>query len=163
AGVSGAQADDSRLAPLRNRSFRALLAYRICTILSYQIVAVTVGWHVYELTRDPWMLGLIGLAELVPYFCVAPFAGYLVDHLPRPGGRAARTGADRLGRGGRSAAALDLRRTGADRRRARLPRPGLQRTVRARAAAAAVRARRQPGQHRVPVGDGAGAGHRRRG
>src|SRR3546814_15509713 len=47
------------------------------------MVAVTVGWHVYELTRNPWMLGLIGLAEVLPYFCVAPFAGYLVDHLPR--------------------------------------------------------------------------------
>lgn len=70
-------------APLRNRSFRGLMAYRICNILSYQMVAVTVGWHVYELTRDPWMLGLIGLAELLPYFCVAPFAGYLLDHLPR--------------------------------------------------------------------------------
>ncbi|WP_255527525.1 MFS transporter [Luteimonas sp. MC1828] len=68
---------------MRNRSFRGLMAYRICNILSYQMVAVTVGWHVYELTRDPWMLGLIGLAELLPYFCVAPFAGYLVDHLPR--------------------------------------------------------------------------------
>ena len=59
------------------------MGYRICTILSYQMVAVTVGWHVYELTRNPWMLGLIGLAEVLPYFCVAPFAGYLVDHLPR--------------------------------------------------------------------------------
>src|SRR3546814_18975852 len=29
------------------------------------------------------MLGLIGLAEVLPYFCVAPFAGYLVDQLPR--------------------------------------------------------------------------------
>ncbi|HST43628.1 MAG TPA: MFS transporter, partial [Luteimonas sp.] len=59
------------------------MGYRICSILSYQIVAVTVGWHVYALTRDPWMLGLIGLAEVLPYFCVAPFAGYLVDQLPR--------------------------------------------------------------------------------
>jgi MFS family permease len=59
------------------------MLYRIGTILSYQIVAVTVGWHVYELTRDPLSLGLIGLAEVIPFFCVAPFAGYLVDHLPR--------------------------------------------------------------------------------
>ncbi len=75
--------DSSRAAPLRNRNFRALLGYRICTILSYQIVAVTVGWYIYEQTRNPWMLGLIGLAEVLPYFCVAPFAGYLVDQLPR--------------------------------------------------------------------------------
>ena len=69
--------------PLSNTSFRWLLAYRISTLLCYQIVAVTVGWHVYQLTRDPWALGLIGLAEVLPFFCVAPFAGYLVDHLPR--------------------------------------------------------------------------------
>ena len=69
--------------PLRSRSFQQLMLYRIGTILSYQIVAVTVGWHVYELTRDPLSLGLIGLAEVIPFFCVAPFAGYLVDHLPR--------------------------------------------------------------------------------
>ncbi len=69
--------------PLKNRSFLLLMLYRIGTILSYQIVAVTVGWHVYELTRDPLSLGLIGLAEVLPFFCVAPFAGYLVDNLPR--------------------------------------------------------------------------------
>jgi MFS family permease len=69
--------------PLRHRAFVELLAFRILAILSYQIVAVTVGWHIYELTHDPLALGLVGLAEVVPYFCVAPFAGYLVDHLPR--------------------------------------------------------------------------------
>lgn len=74
---------DALPSPLRNRSFVQLMLYRISTILSYQIVAVTVGWHVYELTRDPLSLGLIGLAEVLPFFCVAPFAGYLVDHLPR--------------------------------------------------------------------------------
>ncbi|NUS39494.1 MAG: MFS transporter [Lysobacter sp.] len=69
--------------PLRNRAFVELLAFRILAILSYQVVAVTVGWHIYELTHDPLSLGLVGLAEVIPYFCTAPFAGYLVDHLPR--------------------------------------------------------------------------------
>jgi len=77
-------ADDAAAAsPLRSGSFLVLLAYRIFAILSYQIVAVTVGWHIYQLTHDPLALGLIGLAEVIPYFCTAPFAGYLVDHLPR--------------------------------------------------------------------------------
>ena len=74
---------DSAAALLRNPGFMGLLAYRICTLLSYQVVAVAVGWHVYELTRQPFALGLVGLAEVLPFFCVAPFAGYLVDHLPR--------------------------------------------------------------------------------
>ena len=69
--------------PLRNGAFLALLLYRAFAGLSYQVVAVTVGWHIYELTRDPFALGLVGLAEVIPYFCVAPFAGYLVDHSRR--------------------------------------------------------------------------------
>ena len=63
--------------------FTLLLAYRICAMLSYQIVAVTVGWHIYQITGNPFSLGVIGLAEILPFFCVAPFAGYLVDHLSR--------------------------------------------------------------------------------
>jgi MFS family permease len=59
------------------------LSYRILAILSYQIVAVTVGWHVYQITHNALALGLIGLTEVIPYFCFALFAGYLVDHLPR--------------------------------------------------------------------------------
>ena len=31
--------------PLRNRGFIGLLVYRLLAMLSYQIVAVTVGWH----------------------------------------------------------------------------------------------------------------------
>jgi MFS family permease len=69
--------------PMRNPAFLRLMLYRLLTILSYQTVTVAVGWHLYELTGDPWKLGLIGLAEVLPFFCVAPFAGYLVDHLPK--------------------------------------------------------------------------------
>jgi MFS family permease len=69
--------------PLRDPRYRVLLGYRLCAILSYQIVAVTVGWHVYELTRDPFALGLVGLAEVLPFIGMALFAGYLVDHLPK--------------------------------------------------------------------------------
>jgi len=74
---------ESALGLLRRPGFSLLLAYRILAMLSYQIVAVTVGWHIYEVTRNPFSLGLVGLAEVLPFFCVAPFAGYLVDHLPR--------------------------------------------------------------------------------
>jgi MFS family permease len=68
---------------LRNRGFTGLLFYRLLAMLSYQIVAVTVGWQIYQITRDALSLGLIGLTEVIPYFCFALFAGYAVDHLPR--------------------------------------------------------------------------------
>lgn len=61
-------------------AFIKLLAFRICMVLAYQIMTVTVGWHIYEITHDPLSLGLVGLAEVLPYFASALFAGYAVDH-----------------------------------------------------------------------------------
>jgi len=69
--------------PLRNRNFLTLIIYRVQIVLAYQIIVVVVGWHIYELTHDALALGLIGLAEVVPYFSSALFAGYLVDHHSR--------------------------------------------------------------------------------
>lgn len=63
-----------------NYAFAKLLAFRIQMVLAYQITAVVVGWHIYEITRDPLSLGLIGLAEVIPYFSSALFAGHAVDH-----------------------------------------------------------------------------------
>lgn len=64
-------------------AFARLLVYRIQMVLAYQIITVAVGWHIYEITRDLLSLGLIGLAEVIPYFASALFAGYAVDHYSR--------------------------------------------------------------------------------
>lgn len=67
----------------RNGPFVRLLAFRLLVVLAYQMVAVVAGWHIYELTRDPLSLGLVGLAEVVPYFSLALFAGHAIDHYSR--------------------------------------------------------------------------------
>ena len=51
--------------------------------MAAQVQAVVVGWLVYAITKDPFALGLIGLAEVVPYVSVALFAGYVVDRSDR--------------------------------------------------------------------------------
>lgn len=61
-------------------SFVKLMAYRVQLVLAYQIIAVVSGWHIYELTHDTLALGLVGLAEVIPYFGSALFAGFAVDH-----------------------------------------------------------------------------------
>lgn len=61
-------------------AFPKLLAYRVQMVLAYQMMMVAIGWHIYELTRDPWSLGLIGLAEVIPYMGSALFLGHAVDH-----------------------------------------------------------------------------------
>ncbi len=64
---------------LRNRDFRHLLFTRLCGIFALQAQAVIVGWQVYSLTKDPLMLGLVGLTEAIPAILFALFAGHLVD------------------------------------------------------------------------------------
>ena len=66
-----------------SKAFKTLLIYRIGATLSYQITMVAVGWHLYEITHSVISLGLIGLAELVPYFALALYSGHAVDHYSR--------------------------------------------------------------------------------
>jgi MFS family permease len=66
-----------------SKAFRTLLLYRIGATLSYQITMVAVGWHIYEITNSVVSLGLIGLAELIPYFALALYSGHAVDHYSR--------------------------------------------------------------------------------
>lgn len=66
-----------------NRPFFHLLSFRILIVLAYQTVAVVAGWHIYELTHDALSLGLVGLAEVIPYFLLALFAGHAIDHYSR--------------------------------------------------------------------------------
>jgi len=73
-----------RLPPaLRERDFALLWVANIATSLAYQMIVVAVGWQVYEIHRNPLDLGLIGLAEFVPYLVLALPAGQLADHVPR--------------------------------------------------------------------------------
>lgn len=66
-----------------SKAFKTLLLYRIGATLSYQIMMVAVGWHIYEITQSVVSLGLIGLAELIPYFTLALYSGHAVDHYSR--------------------------------------------------------------------------------
>ncbi len=45
--------------------------------------AVIFGWLIYSYTRDPFSLGLIGLAEAIPSISIALFGGHLADKLNR--------------------------------------------------------------------------------
>src|SRR5882672_11092901 len=66
-------------AALQIRDFRLFISARFCVTLAIQIQAVVVGWQVYEITKDPLSLGLIGLAEAVPSIAVSLYAGHLAD------------------------------------------------------------------------------------
>lgn len=68
---------------LRHREFRWYIVSLFAMTLASQLQAVVVGWQVYSITHDPLSLGLIGLAEALPFIAVALPAGYLADRLNR--------------------------------------------------------------------------------
>lgn len=68
---------------LRLADFRRLLCTRMCGLMALQAQAVIVGWQIYSLTKDPFMLGLAGLVEAVPAIACALFSGHVVD-ISRP-------------------------------------------------------------------------------
>ena len=64
---------------LRNRNFLWYVASLVALTLGTQIQAIVVGWQVYSLTRDPLSLGLVGLAEAIPFIGAALYAGHVAD------------------------------------------------------------------------------------
>lgn len=70
-------------AALRLPEFRLFLSARVCITVAIQIQAVVVGWQVYEITKDELALGLIGLAEAIPYIIVSLYAGHVADVVQR--------------------------------------------------------------------------------
>lgn len=68
---------------LRIPDFRRLVLTRSFALMALQAQAVIIGWQVYSITKDPFMLGLAGLVEAVPALICALFAGYIVD-ISRP-------------------------------------------------------------------------------
>ena len=47
--------------------------------IAAQIQVIVVSWQIYDVTHDPLSLGLIGLAEALPFIAVALFAGHVAD------------------------------------------------------------------------------------
>jgi MFS family permease len=63
--------------------FRNFILGRGLGVTAIQIQAVVVGWQVYEITKDPLSLGLVGLFEILPSMFVSLFAGHLADRVSR--------------------------------------------------------------------------------
>ena len=69
--------------PLRIRNFRRLILAYAANTIAREAQIVVVGWQIYERTRDPLSLGLIGLAEALPFISVALYAGHVADRASR--------------------------------------------------------------------------------
>lgn len=69
---------------LRQPTFARFLGARLLATLAAQVQSVAVGWQVYAITRDPLDLGLVGLAQFLPFVLLILPAGQVADHYDRP-------------------------------------------------------------------------------
>ena len=68
---------------LRHPGLLAFLGSRSLSGLGYQMQAVALGWQMYELTRSPLALGLLGLAQFAPLVLLVFVSGQVVDRFDR--------------------------------------------------------------------------------
>jgi MFS family permease len=64
---------------LKISEFRNLMIGRFLFIMGLRMMGTLVGWWIYELTNEPFAIGLIGLAEVIPAVSLALYAGHVID------------------------------------------------------------------------------------
>lgn len=71
------------LGVFRNRGFVNYWLALLCTGFAVQTQTVAVGWQVYDITRDPFDLGLVGLSQFLPALVLVLVTGAAADRFPR--------------------------------------------------------------------------------
>jgi MFS family permease len=54
-----------------------------CASFAVQIMSVSVGWEIYDITRDPLYLGYVGLAQFLPPLVLVLVTGLVADRFNR--------------------------------------------------------------------------------
>ncbi|MEF0941884.1 MFS transporter [Rhizobium sp. BR 362] len=67
----------------RNGGFRNYWIARFLCSFSAQIIGVSVGWQVYDITRNTFDLGMVGLTLFLPAFLLVLATGAVADRLNR--------------------------------------------------------------------------------
>lgn len=66
-------------ASIKIAEYRDLMAGRFTFIMGLRMMGTLVGWWIYNLTNDPFAIGLIGLSEVIPAVSLALYAGHVID------------------------------------------------------------------------------------
>jgi len=64
---------------MRIAEFRHLMFGRFLFIMGLRMMGTLVGWWIYELTNEPFAIGLIGLSEVIPAVSLSLYAGHIID------------------------------------------------------------------------------------
>jgi MFS family permease len=83
AQLSGASEPQSRLKALRHRDFATFWAGLLVSYTGTWMHLVAQGWLVVTLTDSPRWLGVVAMAEAIPYILLPPLGGALADRVDR--------------------------------------------------------------------------------
>ncbi len=76
---------DDRFAAFRHTAYARYFFARFLSYFALQIVIVSVGWQIYDLTRNPFDLGLVGLIQFAPALVLILVTGSVADRFSRRG------------------------------------------------------------------------------
>lgn len=63
--------------------FRLYWAARFLAAFAIQVLSVSVAWQIYDLTHDPFLLGLVGLVQFLPALLLVLVTGTVADRFNR--------------------------------------------------------------------------------
>ncbi|ADU26902.1 MFS transporter [Ethanoligenens harbinense] len=69
--------------PPYNHSLALFLLTVVTSGFAGQMIAVSIGWQMYALTKSTFYLGLVGLMQFLPMILMTLFSGYIADHFNR--------------------------------------------------------------------------------
>ena len=71
------------LSPLRRRDFRLLFVGQTVSFVGSMVTYVAVPYQLYQLTHDSLLVGLLGVAQLVPLLLFGLWGGAYADAMDR--------------------------------------------------------------------------------
>ncbi len=75
--------DRTQIITTHRPAFYWYLASRCASLIVYQMVAVAIGWQIYELTHRAFDLGLVGLVQFIPSALLVLVVGHAADRYDR--------------------------------------------------------------------------------
>lgn len=76
---SPSQVTNDPFAAIKVQEYKILIIGRFFFIMALRMMSTLVGWWIYELTNDPFAIGLIGLSEVIPALSMALYSGHVID------------------------------------------------------------------------------------
>src|SRR5512137_2513422 len=65
------------------KGYRYYWVARFLLVFAIQVLSVAVGWQIYDQTRDPFLLGLVGLVQFLPAPLLVLVTGSVADRYNR--------------------------------------------------------------------------------